>query len=821
MTHQAKAPAAGSTQASGSSCGLLRRALATRAASFGSRGSGAPASRRARATLAVLVLAIAVFALTAAPALAAPQATIPVPSNPSYASVHVEAQFNVDGYGEGIVEYSTDQNDWKVGFSEADFSFVPGLKPIKGEIKGLKGATTYIVRVHAVGFFGGEAFSSAPNPSFTTLAADAPTIPGTVAASSVFSTSATATGKVVRPTKSDDLKCRFEYVTDADFKATGFAGATVRDCAQSPIGAADAETEKDVSAQLGCTNPLLEEPEGKCLEPGTTYHLRLAAENASPTVVTKDAASTFTTAPKVAAPTVIAADDASEVTKRSAQASGEVERPAGADPALDTSCRFEFVTDADFIANGGFAGAGQAPCVENPITSPAPGYPAVSTGVTAELPGLTPGTTYHLRLVAENGGGADAKEAAGTFTTVAIIPPMLSLDSITEVGYTSFRVTGTVDPGNQGIAPWFEFALAGTEEWRGGYIGTLPEVSSGSPAKQVSNHFPCFFESICISPLKPGTTYQVRFAGNNRETYAYEYSPQPYEEFTTLGTSTSPSATLDITNVTAASVHFSGTVDTHAPAGSLPDEAKVAYKTSWHIECVPECKDANGNVLAGTVEAEEGSKAFAVDSKHLEPGTEYNEVKLIASNALGTVETPVQSFKTVAIPPTVKTSLGGSDGKGGYTLQGVVNPNKHTITACEFKWGPNAPAYAFSAPCSQLPSGGTKPVTVEAQLSGLNTGVDYHALLIVTYDAGAKAQGVDQKFVVTLDPPEVCPNAQLRKENNSLALPECRAYEMVTPPGKEGFGASFETARRQRWRRRGLLYRSKPGISPNLDRTSS
>jgi hypothetical protein len=46
--------------------------------------------------------------------------------------------------------------------------------------------------------------------------------------------------------------------------------------------------------------------------------------------------------------------------------------------------------------------------------------------------------------------------------------------------------------------------------------------------------------------------------------------------------------------------------------------------------------------------------------------------------------------------------------------------------------------------------------------------------------------------MVTIDPsPAVgCPNAALRAENNSLELPECRTYEMVTSPFKEGFSAT-------------------------------
>ncbi len=291
--------------------------------------------------------------------------------------------------------------------------------------------------------------------------------------------------------------------------------------------------------------------------------------------------------------------------------------------------------------------------------------------------------------------------------------------------------------------------------------------------------------------LRPGTTYQFRIGAYDQESGSTVdvYSPEPYPEFTTLGTSTPPSATLDpVTDITGTSAHFSGAVDTHAPAGPLPDEAKAAYKTDWHFECTPACPGD----LSGTVEAEEGSQDIDIDVGHLDTNTHY-QVKLVAHNTLETVESE-QPFDTPLVAPTVKSLPGGSDGEGGYILAGVVNPNHSEITSCEFKWGPNSASYAFSAPCSPAAVGnGGQPVTVEAHLTKLNPDVVYHADLIIKSAFGEDDSG-DFEFTPTLASHETCPNEQLRKENDSLELPECRAYERVTDGSRdhrEGRAAYF------------------------------
>jgi hypothetical protein len=795
VTHHAKASSAGSTEGDGNGRGLFRRALATRGISSDAKGSGGP-SRRLCATLALAMVALVV---TAAPASAAPEAAeVGVITNISYASAQVTGRISSPGGSFGfptqyVFEYS--KNPSTEGWSsnpEAEGAF-PGVlmnKAVSGELKGLKGSTQYFVRLVVKGFGVAETSSPEPHKTFTTLAVDPPTIGAANDATQINSLSARATGTVTRPANADpsfNVTCKFEYVTDDQFTATGFDGAASTLCAENPINEADAGVSKSVSAQIGCPNWVAEAPESKCLQPATVYHLRLSAENGAPSAVTKAATNTFTTLAAVEKPAVISIGDATDPTFTTAKASGEVQRPVGADPALDVSCRFEYVTEDQFTATG-FEGAGQMPCAE---TAEGLIAEAGTTTVTAVLNGLAHSTTYHLRLVAENGAGDASKEAASTFTTVTQKEPTLTVIPATAIAYTKADLSGTIDPEGgtaSGLYGYFEYSSepANPDSWISSYDfgtggGFIFEGLAGTDPVPVGG---------TIKGLKPGTTYAVRLRATNFGDLN-TLSPEPYLTFTTKGTSTPPSVTLDpVTAITAHGAHFAGLVDINAPAEALSDEAKAAYETDWRLECTPECPSGSGSGLSGTISAEEGSKVISTDAIRLEANTAY-EVKLIAENVFGTFETPIRSFPTPLVAPTVKPSPGASDGEGGYTLEGTVNPNNSDVTDCKFEWGPNSGSYAFSAPCSPEPGGGGKAVTVEAHLTGLTPGATYHAKLVAT-NAGGPADGGDQAFIPTLKPKQACDNEAVRAENNSLALPECRAYEMVSSPGKEGFPAKFQ-----------------------------
>jgi DNA-binding beta-propeller fold protein YncE len=98
---------------------------------------------------------------------------------------------------------------------------------------------------------------------------------------------------------------------------------------------------------------------------------------------------------------------ASGIAQTAATLNGTV-NPAG---VAVTDCHFEYVTEAEFTANG-FDNAVEAACV------PAPGSGSAAEAVTATIGGLAASTAYRFRLLAANAAGATSG-ADQQFTTLA------------------------------------------------------------------------------------------------------------------------------------------------------------------------------------------------------------------------------------------------------------------------------------------------------------------------------------------------------------------------------------------------------------------
>lgn len=392
------------------------------------------------------------------------------------------------------------------------------------------------------------------------------------------------------------------------------------------------------------------------LEAGTTYHLRLAISNLGGG--DSEEASNFTTS-AVAPPTVLGVDDAGNVLYTQADVSGEIERPAGADPAFDVNCRFEYATASSFLANG-FQGAGQQPCAENPITS------AGATAVGAHLSGLGVGTTYYYRLVAENAGGKDVVRATNTFTTLTPGAPEVSIFPVDQIGAHSAHFSGTINPTDND--PGFNV------NWRFECTPSCPGLE-GTIAADESDHQ----VSVVATGLSANTEYQVTLVAANA---AQSASAGPVA-FTT------DAAAPMVVTIPA----FALAGGTEALVAGTVD-AENSASTYW-IEYGPD--ENYGSSVPVSEDGEAGSGDEAVFHQEtltgLEPGAEYH-YRLVAANGAGT--TPGRDMTFVTPTGDLGASIGGVNLPDNRKWEMVSPPDKNSADIWKVYVGASADGQAIS-----------------------------------------------------------------------------------------------------------------------------
>ena len=151
-------------------------------------------------------------------------------------------------------------------------------------------------------------------------------------------------------------------------------------------------------------------------------------------------------------------------------------------------------------------------------------------------------------------------------------------------------------------------------------------------------------------------------------------------------------------------------------------------------------------------------------------------------------EHPVWMFGPPTAPGVDKeftAEVGVSEAK----LGALVNPGG-LQTGYRFEYGPTS-AYGSSTPFPEGSVGeGITARAVWASANGLAPGTTYHYRVVATNELGT-VYGPDRTFTALTAEQAACPNEQLRG-GFSARLPDCRAYELVTPPVKSS--AQFDGA---------------------------
>jgi len=355
--------------------------------------------------------------------------------------------------------------------------------------------------------------------------------------------------------------------------------------------------------------------------------------------------------------------------------------------------------------------------------------------------------------------------------------PVVHTAKATSVGATSATLQGTVNPlGVEVTACRFEYLEvskyeAEAEEPLAGAKTAPCEVEGGGPvgsgARPVSVH--------ADVALKADTGYAYRIeAENARAASAGEvfiFGP--------------PGAKTDAaTELTQSSATLNGTVE--------PENVATTYQFEWATQKEFEEGAYGHTAPAAPASAGEGSAEISVSQplSGLQLGSTYH-YRLTVANASGTYTAADRSFAT--LPALfVDAQPAASIGSSSAILQAYVDPLGATLTECRFQYveaasyqpaAPDPYAAGSSVPCEGALPSGSSPSLVEAKLEGLEPQTEYRFRLTAE-NANGDLQGAGEPL--TTEPaPGSCPNEARRTEQSATFLPQCRAYEQVSPEEKD------------------------------------
>lgn len=370
-----------------------------------------------------------------------------------------------------------------------------------------------------------------------------------------------------------------------------------------------------------------------------------------------------------------------------------------------TDCYFQWGESSEYTLNTNKTPCDQATPFSNAET------------VSADLPGLTPGQTYHYRVVAGNanyGGFAYGHDET-------ITPPLVS-DLKTEAAGAITRNSATLNASftgdGSGATYYFEwgpspFFLANkTPE---------PAGDAGSP----SGHTPL---SVPINNLLPQTTYYFRVVATDgagtSEGLVKSFTTQSF----VLDTTTKPITSLSQNGVTL-NGEFTG------------DGEPVQYFFEWGPT------NAYGNSVPpdpADAGSPNGPTQVSEDLTDFEGSGTYH-YRLVATSPLGTSYGEDETFTALPAPvPSISGTNVSSVGKGA-TLEAEITPNRKA-TVYLFEYGPTA-EYGSSTPQGgPIPGVPNGPQAVHLDVDGLTPGTVYHYRALATNFAGT-TYGPDETFV--------------------------------------------------------------------------
>jgi hypothetical protein len=329
--------------------------------------------------------------------------------------------------------------------------------------------------------------------------------------------------------------------------------------------------------------------------------------------------------------------------------------------------------------------------------------------------------------------------------------PYATTEPPVSIGRTTATIAGHIADGGRGAITGCQFEYGTGESYE---LGTVPCAPAGPYGSEAD-------VTAALSGLQPETTYHYRLVSSNASASA-EGADLTFTPHYVIQAHTEPAVNL-------------GNHSAELTGAFIGD----GHDTKYHFEYGT--TEAYGKSTP-ELDAGEASGLQEVSSDPvvgLQAGTTYH-FRIVATNSLGTTVGQDVTFMTFD-RPLIGSVFSRTPTATSAELFAQINP-QGADTTYQFEYG-TTPSYGTSAP---IPAGdiGAAPGSqkVSLELSGLQVGVTYHFRVVAENEFGT-VTSEDQDF--GFYPPD-CPNGILRQETGSNHLPDCRAYELVSPGNAGG-----------------------------------
>jgi DNA-binding beta-propeller fold protein YncE len=354
-------------------------------------------------------------------------------------------------------------------------------------------------------------------------------------------------------------------------------------------------------------------------------------------------------------------------------------------------------------------------------------------------------STYYYRLVAEDQYGASYGAIRQLMTPTAV--EGLTTGPVTSLQPESAMLTGSLSPDGFDAHYYFQW---GTTTSYGQSSPEPPGIDAGTGKEAVK-------AEAALSGLAPNTVYHYRLVAENQLGVTLGADQQ----FQTSG----PPRIVEkpVTGVGHEAATLNATVN--------PDE----LATSYHFE-YGETTSYGSEAPLGGASVGAGATPVPVSASltGLKLGVSYH-YRVVATNSDDITTGPDQTFTTV--PPALITTSATEVKATEATLQTEVNPLGHDTTYY-FQYGAQ-PCQPDPEACTSSPvppgediGAGEQPITKTLTLTNLTPDSTYHYRVVAINSLGT-SEGAE--YTITTPRP-----------TQTFALPDDRAWEMVTPPDKEG-----------------------------------